>query len=278
VIEGTAEHPFYVYGKGWTPLAELQPGDWLRTDNGWVQVGGVKDTGRVETVYNLRVADHHTYFVGTPEWGFGIWAHNADCALLTTDGVNYIVQHQGKELFKGDATGLRAFWQAHPEHNLVTPEGRLWLPVVPEAQLQAEVALGVQRGVKPTVVTGPQSLAPFADEGEALIWVRMRNGEIRVHPETIRVDGVPQRVLHTQLSGGEPVLAAGQINGVRQSRGAISVTEMTPNSGHHFSPEFTKGVGRTHEPQVIHQGLEKAWAEMERLGIPVRIQHGPPGG
>ncbi|HLJ92175.1 MAG TPA: hypothetical protein VKU02_03185, partial [Gemmataceae bacterium] len=30
-----------------------------------------------ETVYNLQVADHHTYFVGTPEWGWAVWAHNA---------------------------------------------------------------------------------------------------------------------------------------------------------------------------------------------------------
>jgi hypothetical protein len=82
VIEGTAEHPFYVYGKGWTPMGALQPGDWLRTDNGWVEVGEVGDTGRVETVYNLKVADHHTYFVGSPEWGFGVWAHNADYAVL----------------------------------------------------------------------------------------------------------------------------------------------------------------------------------------------------
>jgi hypothetical protein len=89
-IEGTAEHPFYVYGKGWTPMGQLQPGDWIRTDNGWVEVGGVEDTGRVETVYNLAVADHHTYFVGTPEWGFGVWAHNAN-------GICFEVKpHEGK--------------------------------------------------------------------------------------------------------------------------------------------------------------------------------------
>jgi hypothetical protein len=28
-------------------------------------------------VYNLRVADFHTYFVGCDEWGFSVWAHNA---------------------------------------------------------------------------------------------------------------------------------------------------------------------------------------------------------
>jgi hypothetical protein len=28
-------------------------------------------------VYNVRVAECHTYFVGCPEWGFSAWAHNA---------------------------------------------------------------------------------------------------------------------------------------------------------------------------------------------------------
>lgn len=28
------------------------------------------------TVYNLRVADYHTYFVGCNEWGWSVWAHN----------------------------------------------------------------------------------------------------------------------------------------------------------------------------------------------------------
>lgn len=192
-------------------------------------------------------------------------------------GGNYVVHHNGTELVNGDITQLRAFWRSNSGYNLTSPEGRLWLPVVPEEQLVTEIGLGVQWGVKPTVVTGPGSLAPFADQGETLLWVRMKNGEIRVHPETILVEGVPQRVVHTQLSGGEPVLAAGQMNGIR-SHGGITIAEMTPNSGHHYNPMLTRGLGRAHEPFAIHQGLEKAWVEMERLGIPIRIQHGPPGG
>jgi len=75
-IETTHEHPFYVKDKGWTPANKLKPGDLLRTDNGWVPVTSVSDTGRVETVYNLSVQDHHTYFAGSREWGYGVWAHN----------------------------------------------------------------------------------------------------------------------------------------------------------------------------------------------------------
>ena len=40
----------------------------------------VTDSGEVTTVYNLRVAEYHTYFVGTSEWGFSVWAHNASRA------------------------------------------------------------------------------------------------------------------------------------------------------------------------------------------------------
>jgi hypothetical protein len=76
VIEGTPEHPFYAYGKGWIPLKDVKPGDWLRTAEGWTRVSAVRDPGRQQPVYNLRVAGHSTYFVGTPEWGFAVWAHN----------------------------------------------------------------------------------------------------------------------------------------------------------------------------------------------------------
>ncbi len=75
-ILATAEHPFYVYGKGWVPLREIRQGDWLRTERGWIEVNAVNDTGRWETVYNVRVADNHTYFVGKDESGSAVWAHN----------------------------------------------------------------------------------------------------------------------------------------------------------------------------------------------------------
>ena len=77
VIGTTHEHPFYSQERGWTPAGELRPGEMIRTEDGWVPVKSVEDTGRYETVYNLRVEDYHTYFVGAPEWGFAVWAHNA---------------------------------------------------------------------------------------------------------------------------------------------------------------------------------------------------------
>jgi hypothetical protein len=78
VIRTTPEHPFYAFGKGWTAAGELVAGDYIHTLSGsWVRVEEVFDTGCYEPVYNLRVADFHTYFVGDEDWGFAAWAHNA---------------------------------------------------------------------------------------------------------------------------------------------------------------------------------------------------------
>lgn len=115
VIGTTHEHPFYVQGKGWTPAGQLKPGDLVRTVDGWVPVKSVEDTGRYETVYNLRVAEHHTYFVGAPEWGFAVWAHNADCAILVKEGEKFILKSRvdGRILAEGTEADVRAFAQAN---------------------------------------------------------------------------------------------------------------------------------------------------------------------
>jgi len=77
VIRTTGEHPFYALGRGWVFARELAAGDKLSTHEGrWVAVESVTDSGEVTTVYNLRVSEFHTYFVGSPEWGFSVWAHN----------------------------------------------------------------------------------------------------------------------------------------------------------------------------------------------------------
>ncbi len=77
IIGTTAEHPFWVKEKGWTPARLVEVGDWLRThDSEWVTVEGVRETTEVVLVYNIQVEDYHSYFVGGTEWGFSVWAHN----------------------------------------------------------------------------------------------------------------------------------------------------------------------------------------------------------
>jgi RHS repeat-associated protein len=81
VIRTTPEHPFYVQGRGWIPAAMLEAGDLLRSHDGQrLPVEALTNSGEVTTVYNLRVADYHTYFVGSARWGFSVWSHNLMCA------------------------------------------------------------------------------------------------------------------------------------------------------------------------------------------------------
>jgi hypothetical protein len=49
-------------------------------------VQGVAPSGALETLYNWRVQDFHTCFVGPEEWGFSVWAHNSDGCVHRVGG------------------------------------------------------------------------------------------------------------------------------------------------------------------------------------------------
>ncbi|TWT77484.1 Serpin (serine protease inhibitor) [Posidoniimonas polymericola] len=77
VIRTTDLHPFFVEGQGWLAAAQIKTGDRLACDRGGsIVVSHIERTGKTEAVYNLRVADHRTFFIGDSDWGFGVWAHN----------------------------------------------------------------------------------------------------------------------------------------------------------------------------------------------------------
>jgi intein/homing endonuclease len=77
VIRTTHEHPFYVEGRGWLQAAALSPGDLLQSHDGQrLPVESLVEANQDVPVYNLRIADYHTYFVGSAEWGFSVWTHN----------------------------------------------------------------------------------------------------------------------------------------------------------------------------------------------------------
>jgi hypothetical protein len=82
LIRTRGEHPFFEESRGWIAAAELLPGDRLASlDGHWLTVEELVDTNEYEVVYNLRVSEYHTYFVGSTEWGFSVWAHNAECVV-----------------------------------------------------------------------------------------------------------------------------------------------------------------------------------------------------
>ena len=70
VLYTTFNHPFYIRDKGFVTAAELAVGDEFRTDGRrWVSLAGKTDSGSVESVYNIQVEEHHTYFVAAGAGG-----------------------------------------------------------------------------------------------------------------------------------------------------------------------------------------------------------------
>ncbi len=83
IIQVSHEHPFWVENRGWVRAADLRIGDLLRTaQDQLIAVEGIAESGRLATVYNFRVDDYHTYYVGDESWGFDVWTHNTgeECA------------------------------------------------------------------------------------------------------------------------------------------------------------------------------------------------------
>jgi RHS repeat-associated protein len=74
VIESTSQHPFYILGMGWVEAENLKVGYPLyRGDRGTLAIAAIESERRVETVYNLSVANANTYFIGKDK----VLVHNA---------------------------------------------------------------------------------------------------------------------------------------------------------------------------------------------------------
>ncbi len=85
IIETTANHPFWVDGKGWIYAVNLKLGDRLvQSDGNYMEISDIEIVFHDEkiNVYNFTVADFHTYFVSS----LGIWVHNISCAEIKWKG------------------------------------------------------------------------------------------------------------------------------------------------------------------------------------------------
>jgi hypothetical protein len=107
-IKTTAEHPFYVPAQErFVPAGELQVGDQLVSSQGvLVPIESISNLNEITTVYNLRVADHHTYFVGGALWGWDVWVHNA--YKIDSDGIPRVVSQHYSESTHGIRLQLQA--------------------------------------------------------------------------------------------------------------------------------------------------------------------------
>ncbi len=89
-IESTYNHPFWVDGKGWTFAKDLKIGDLLVKDDGtMLDIKDIQHENRQARVYNMTVADFHTYFVSD----LGIWVHNTEACNIITPEQLLGIQH-----------------------------------------------------------------------------------------------------------------------------------------------------------------------------------------
>ncbi len=79
-IEITPDHPVLV-GDNWVPVVELQAGMMLTVPNGesLLTVISVSPTSRIETVYNIQVADDPEYYAN------GVLVHNCRYCVMNLD-------------------------------------------------------------------------------------------------------------------------------------------------------------------------------------------------
>ncbi len=76
----TAEHPFWVQGRGWVEARSLSAGNLLISSIGVrTIVLSVRDAQYRTAVFNIEVEALHTYFAGN----HGVWVHNA-CRVAST--------------------------------------------------------------------------------------------------------------------------------------------------------------------------------------------------
>jgi hypothetical protein len=117
-IKTTTEHPFYVPAQErFVPAGELQVGDLLVSSQGTlIPIESISQLDEITTVYNLRVAGHHTYFVGGALWGWDVWVHNAYAEysnVLRKAGVSRATVRSASDMINaGDSNGARAILHA----------------------------------------------------------------------------------------------------------------------------------------------------------------------
>ena len=95
-IRVTGEHPFFVKGKGWVQVKDLEPGDTFRNMKGEFTQVFVEKTleDAAVPVYNFEVEGAHTYFVGEND-GDAVLVHNVCDGGDEVDPVDIVTNAYG---------------------------------------------------------------------------------------------------------------------------------------------------------------------------------------
>lgn len=123
-IVTTPEHPFYTTENGWTPAGALQIGDEIRRANGSIStVQTITVTERSQVMYNLTVADAHTFFVGSGQWlvhnqcppydraAFGDWKPGVRRDVVARDRGRCVYCGENDDLTVDHITPVKQVWE-----------------------------------------------------------------------------------------------------------------------------------------------------------------------
>jgi hypothetical protein len=270
VLETTAEHPFDVWGKGWTPTAMLNVGDWLRTrSGGWVRVEAVGDTGTVQTVYNFRLADYHTYFVSADEDAPAVWAHNAYEAMRDAEGNGVLTAEQVQQRVAGMLQAIghtpeQAAAIAQRYAGTVKANGKV--RVLPGNELHDNLLAYIQQG--------GGTVQPPGNWVEPPGWRLPENGVWTGVPG--HSDFIPDNPTALGISLGEAIpFRGGRVDFSRWAEYEfISQQVLTgdrniePNAMHQGTARYFNEIGLTHPEGGVWTGTYvKAWASRNELAF-----------
>ncbi|MEJ5276037.1 MAG: polymorphic toxin-type HINT domain-containing protein [Thermogemmata sp.] len=176
---------------------ELKPGDRIvgLDLHESVAVTALRLTGRQEKLYNLRVADYHTYFVGDSTWGFALWAHNeynaptnSPVPRLGSRGVD--PAHHNANIMVRDASGRLRHHERIVSGNMTPEEQALGFPrntLASHTEARAIRNIPLQRG-ETTIITGQRPPCPTCkgimnqaarESGATIIYRWRENGVTR---------------------------------------------------------------------------------------------------
>jgi hypothetical protein len=213
VITTTAEHPFFVAGEErLVPAGELTLEDQLVDSQGRpIAIDAIRVTDRLITVYNLRVADFHTYFVGGKLWQFDAWVHNASYApssvarpLTSSQYSNWMdVQLTKGTHFPGKGDGVH-FREANTQ---------LWQRMQADPDFARSIELE-HPGITSFLTPGPRGGMPDGTPASVgLTWHHsaQREGILELVPiDHHRAPGPVQTTLHPNQQGGMELWGGGR--------------------------------------------------------------------
>ena len=188
----TAPLPYHVPAQErFVPAGELQVGELLVSSQGTlIPIESISQLNELTTVYNLRVADHHTYFVGGALWGWDVWVHNASYSRNSShmaadeaveEGILRVVSPRAARHHHGPHGKPSTVLQN--EAIVTALENRGW---------HVTNAAGV-RGMKEEYIYGPDGSALARSSPDISAWklIRGKKRVLRINTYTTKSDGTP---------------------------------------------------------------------------------------